>query len=119
MNNFAPIEAEYQDGYVHSETELDDVSPYVPGKNVFADILNKLPEKEHGKLVRFSLLMPGERHDVDWRGLPDNARPIRFRNLSVDSVNGQAVNYRLNWVHFGYQYTDDAGKSHKDIVELE
>ena len=52
------IEAEYKDGFVLSELDQDDKSIYEEGRNTFYDILNKLPEAEHGPMVRLSLHVP-------------------------------------------------------------
>jgi hypothetical protein len=52
--------------------------------------------------------------------LPDNARPIRFRNYSgdYDEATGDMVNVRLNWLKFGYQYTDGNGKNVQEVVTI-
>lgn len=112
-------QAEYADGFVLDETEHHDVSPYDPQFNILRDILDKRPEEEHGKLVRFSVFYKDQRHDVDWRGLPDNARPIRFRGVERDfHGDGSASDKRITWVRFGYQYTNENGKSTKEVKEL-
>ena len=113
------IQAEYESGFVLDETEHDDISPYDSNHNILRAILNKDPEPEHGKMVRFSVFYQNQRHDIDWRGLPDNARPIRFRNFSGDFAEGGVItNKRLNWVNFGYQYTDENGKNVQEVREL-
>ena len=113
------IQAEYEDGFILDETEHDDISPYDSNHNILRAILNKDPEPEHGKMVRFSVFYQNQRHDIDWRGLPDNARPIRFRNFSGDFAEGGVItNKRLNWVNFGYQYTDENGKNVQEVREL-
>jgi len=113
------IQAEYEDGFILDETEHDDISPYDSNHNILRAILNKDPEAEHGKMVRFSVFYQNQRHDIDWRGLPDNARPIRFRNFSGDFAEGGVItNKRLNWLNFGYQYTDENGKNVQEVREL-
>jgi hypothetical protein len=111
-------EAEYEDGYIHSETELHDISPFDNTNNIFNDILEKRPEAEHGRMVRFSVFYRNHRHDVDWRGLPENARPIRFRDgyLTID----QSGNEESGWsgCRFGYQFNDPDGKNIKEVKEL-
>lgn len=113
------IEAQYADGYVHSETELQDVSPYDADHNVFYDILNRLPEDEHGRMVRFSVYYKNARYDIDWRGLPDNARPIRFRHgFHQWRPDGTEI---TGWsgVDFGYQFTDPAtDRNVQEVQEL-
>lgn len=111
-------EAEYEDGYIHSETELNDVSAYGDG-NVFYDILEKLPEAEHGPMVRFSVFYQDQRYDVDWTTLPDNARPIRFRDgySTMHIATGQ-VESGWSSVSFGYQWNDEDGRNHKEIIKL-
>ena len=134
-------QAEYADGYIHDETTLNDVSPYGPyyeevqefddngvstgniitqevKKNIFSDILEKRPEAQHGKLVRFSIFYKDSRYDIDWRGLPENARPIRFRHgFATISQTGEQ---ERGWsgIDFGYQYNDVDGKNHQEVQEL-
>lgn len=122
------VEAEYEDGYTHSETELGDVSPYDPIRNILNDIIEKRPEAEHGRLVRFSLYHNDHRYDVDWTNLPDNARPIRFkhkRNVINERLqeNGEWVTAgepieHLDSVDFGYQFTNDAGENVQEVIEV-
>ena len=113
------VEAEYSDGYIHNETELGDVSPFDPTRNILNDIIEKRPEAEHGKLVRFSLFHKDHRYDVDWTTLPDNSRPIRFKHMERDSIGGEWVEEpRLLRVDFGYQLTNDAGENVQEIIEV-
>ena len=113
------IEAEYADGFILSEAEQNDVSAYSPGHNTFHDILNKLPEADHGKMVRFSVYHNGERHDVDWTQVPETARPHRLKYLERDhNLNGDfASEVRLMKTEFGYQHTTN-GKNHKEFKDL-
>src|SRR5690348_29771 len=97
------IEAEYADGFILSETELGDVSPYNPQENILRAIINKDPEPEHGKLVRLSCYYKNARYDINWRALSDNARPIRFRHgFHQWRPDGTEI---TGWsgVDFGYQ----------------
>lgn len=114
------VEAEYEDGYVHSETELDDISPFVEGKNIFYDILEKRPEAEHGRMVRFSLFYLNQRYDVDWTQLPESARPIRFRHgfHTVNLGTGETVDRGWSGVDFGYQWNDEDGSNHQEVINL-
>lgn len=126
------VQAEYKDGYILDETESDDTSQFqhlipkdadganLEGNNIFSDILNKRPEADHGPLVRFSVFFKDQRYDIDWTSLPDNARPIRFRNMSgdYDPDTGDMVNIRVNWLRFGYQFKDEAGKNQQEVREL-
>lgn len=120
-------EAEYADGFILSETNNEDQSAYDPieiidgvptGPNTFSDILKKHPEAEHGRMVRFSVFRDNRRYDVDWTNLPDNARPIRYRDRSsyLDALGNTGV---TDWhgLRFGYQYTEN-GKSIKEIKEI-
>lgn len=115
------LEAEYKDGFIHRETE-EDKSLYEEGKNVFYDILHHLPEPEHGPLVRFEIIpeQPGEGAMIDWTELPDNARPIYYREMQLKfNVDGSMVDEPTVLRHvFGYQYNDEEGKNHKIIKEL-
>ena len=111
-------QAEFEDGYLHDETELKDVSAFSKGHNVFHDIYNKLCEADHGRMVRFSVFYKNERHDIDWRNLPHNARPIRFRHgMHTWYADGSEV-WGFTGVDLGYQYQDDNGKNIKEVKEL-
>lgn len=111
-------QAEYADGYIHDETTHEDLSPYTGEHNIFNDILEKRPEAEHGKMVRFSVFYLNNRYDFDWTRLPDNARPIRFRHgfMTVD----QSGNETSGWsgMQIGYQYNDENGSNQKVIQDL-
>lgn len=111
------IEATYADGYVHSEAKLKDVSPYAEGRNIFYDILKKLPEAVHGQLIRFSVYHNGEWHHIEWTEVPKSARPVRLRDMERDRVITSEGTHdgevRIVAVRFGYEY---AGK--QVITEL-
>lgn len=113
------VEAAYADGYTHSELELNDVSPYVAGRNIFNDILEKRPEAEHGRMVRFSLVHELNRYDIDWSTIPDNARPIRFKHMRMDFdvTNGSTYTY-LDGIDFGYQYNDENGQNVQRVMKI-
>lgn len=127
------LEAEYQDGYVHSELKLRDKSPYVEGSNIFGDILNKRPEAEHGKMVRYSFVGPNRRYDIDWSKFPDTAKPIRFihkdlhqeQRMSVGAPGYPSVweNYGdprlvISSYDFGYEYHDADGVKQKAVKTI-
>lgn len=111
------IEAEYADGYIHREDEVD-ASSYVEGKNIFSDILERRPESEHGPTVRFSLITPDEDFHVDFNALPANARPVRYMHVEGDFLDGGLIDRRILSIDFGYQYTDDDGNNVQEIVEI-
>lgn len=110
------IQAEYEDGFILDETELNDINPYGDG-NVFRAVLNRGPESEHGKMVRFSVFWKDKRHDVDWRDLPEDARPIRFRHGYYTQFPDGSHESGFSGVDFGYQYTKD-GKNHQEVINL-
>lgn len=111
-------QAEYEDGFILDETELDDISAYGDG-NVFRDILERRPETEHGQMVRFSVFWNDRMYSIDWRKLPDNARPIRFRHGFVrTSVDGSLQERGWKGVDFGAQWNDEDGKNQKSVHEL-
>lgn len=114
------IEAEYSDGYIHSETVLGDVSPYLADKNIFNDILEKRPEAAHGPMVRFSCYYQNFRYDVNWSGLPANARPIRYKNMQrhFQQDVGWIGEAEILSIGFGYQYTDEQGRNVQEVREL-
>lgn len=111
------IEAQYADGYVHREDEQDH-SPYVSGKNIFNDILEKRPEAAHGPMVAFRLVTPEYTYSIDWTTLPDNARPIRFKHYEADFEGYTMVEKRLMSTDFGYQFTNDAGENVQEVREI-
>lgn len=123
------LEAEYESGYVLTETE-NDHSPYDAGRNVFHAILNARAEDTHGRLVRFSLIPEsgtGKRLDVDWRMLhdADNPRPIYYRKMhKTDQLTddggllteGPAV---CDGHFFGFQFNDpETGENVQHIEEV-
>lgn len=109
--------ATYADGFVYDETQLKDIGQY-GHKNVFDDILYKRPEAEHGRMVEFSVFFNNTRYDFDWTELPDNARPIRFKDLEIDTQGGQVVAKRLMRMHIGYQFNDSTGQNVKVIEDI-
>lgn len=111
-------QAEYADGFILDETTHDDISPYTGTHNIFNDILEKRPEAEHGKMVRFSVFYKNGRYDIDWTTLPDNARPIRFRHgfITLDDAGNEDRGW--SGMDFGYQYLDENGKNIKEVQEL-
>jgi hypothetical protein len=113
------VEAEYEDGYVLSETEHDDVSQFGDG-NIFRDILLKRPEPEHGRMVRFTVFYENQRYDIDWTTVPDNARPIRFRHgfATMDVATGEVIEKGWTGIDLGYQWNDEAGANHQDVLRI-
>lgn len=111
-------EAEYADGYILSETEHSDISPFDPQFNVLRAIIDKHPEAEHGPMVRFSVFYKDNRYDVDWTTLPPNARPIRFRDGYFKSFTDGSSESGWSGLRFGYQYLDKNGKNIKEVQEL-
>lgn len=121
------LEAEYESGYVHSN-QHQDISPYtktvkvdgVPtGENIFKDILNKRPEEFHGRMVRFSLVMPDNTYTIDWTKLPDNSRPIYARDVEQDFIGLEPSSpKRIKEIRFGYQYTDKKGKNVQEMETI-
>ena len=114
------LEAQYTDGFVLNEDEHGDVSPFTGIHNIFNDILEHRAEASHGQLVRFSLIGGEKRFDIDWTTLPDNARPIYFRDMqsSMNVATGERITKSLKHT-FGYQYNDPDGANHKHIEETE
>ena len=113
------VEAQYADGFILSETEHNDQSPFNPTHNILGAILNKDAEVEHGPMVKFSVFYKDQRYDIDWRDLPADARPIRFRH-GYSTMDGSG-NIESGWsgVDFGYQYTDaETGKNIKEVQEI-
>lgn len=113
------IEAEYADGYIHREDEAD-TSHYEPGRNIFYDIVNKLPERIHGRMIRLTLFHNNKRYDVDWTKVADNARPVRYKNMFAHFVNGATeATPQMASIGFGYQWNDPDGSNQQDIIELD
>lgn len=111
------IQAEYSDGYNHTEDEQDH-SPWVSGKNILSDIIEGRPEKGHGKMVRFSLVGINDTHNIDWSEVPKDARPIYYREMqlirNVSTGNNEVTCLKH---YFGYQWTEN-NKNHKEIKEI-
>lgn len=105
------VQAEYEDGFILDETELQDVSPYNGGQNVLRAILDKTPEAEHGKMVRFSGFYKNKRYDIDWTKVPESGRPIRFRHGFLTIGQSGVVEKGWSGMDFGYQYNDDSGRN--------
>jgi hypothetical protein len=112
------VQAEYEDGFVIDETSQGDTSLFVTGHNTFYDILNKLPEAEHGQMVRFSVFWKNHRYDIDWRGLSENARPIRFRHGYHHWHPDGSEEHGWSGIDFGYQYTDKGGRNVQEVHKL-
>jgi hypothetical protein len=113
------LEAEYESGFVLAEDERDH-SPYDPARNVFHAIVNRrATEHGHGGLVRFSLIGPDRRYDIDWRTVPDGAEPVYFRRMSrVFNVEGGWLPPRCDSHHFGWQGIE-AGVPVAEIQEIQ
>ena len=113
------VQAEYEDGFILDETELGDENPYGEG-NTFTAILEKRPESDHGRMVRFSCFYEDTRYDVDWTMLPDNARPIRFRHgfHTVNAATGETVAQGWSGMDFGYQYNLEDGQNFQEVINL-
>lgn len=123
MKNSLPldgsIEAEYSDGFILSETEHDDVSPYNDKDNILRAILNKDPETEHGPMIRFSVYYKDHRYDIDWVGLPASTRPIRLKHMQREMIGGVwTTDPMITKLEFGYQYNEPDGTNHKEIRTL-
>lgn len=111
-------QAEYSDGFILDETTHNDFSPYTGTDNILNDILEKRPEADHGDMVRFSMFYKDNRYDVDWHGLPANARPVRWKRMEADQIGGNITEVRLVKVGFGYQYNNEQGENVQEVQEL-
>lgn len=113
------VEAEYEDGFILSETEHQDVAQFGDG-NIFRDILLKRPELEHGRMVRFTVFYENARYDVDWTTVPDNARPIRFRHgfSTMDAATGEVLDSGWTGIDLGYQWNDEDGSNQQEVVRI-
>ncbi len=115
------VEAEYEDGFVLTEDEADQ-SPYEEGRNIFHAILSGAPEKEHGKMVRWSAITTKLTYSIDWSHLSHtiSPRPIYYRKMERDFEQG------AGWVgppravghFFGYQYNRPDGSNVQHIDKL-
>ena len=113
------IEATFEDGFVLSETETGDVSPFNAEHNILRCIINKDAESSHGRLVEVSLFYRNKKYTVDFMGLPENARPIRFKHMERQSVGGEWItDPYINRIDFGYQFTDENGKNIQEVITL-
>ena len=113
------VQAEYEDGFILDETTQKDQSIFNEGQNTFFDILDRIIEQQHGRMVRFSVFWKGMRYDFDWTRLPDNARPIRFRRGYFTRYPDGSTERGWRWVRFGYQYNDANGKNIQKVQQLD
>jgi hypothetical protein len=113
------LEAEFEDGHIAREDEAD-CSAFVKDKNFLYDLLNGLYAYECGAMVRFALVTPDKTYSIDWRTLPGNARPIRFKHMArrFNETGEWAGAARLMSVDFGYQYTDSDGRNVQEVQEI-
>jgi len=112
------LEAEYADGFVHREDEAD-TSLYEKGRNIFYDILHKLPEQDHGRMTRFTATTEDSRYDINWTNLPENARPIYTRDMKATMMaDGSSQTVECLGHNFGYQFTDENGNNHQEVREI-
>lgn len=132
------LRAEYEDGFILDEAKQHDQSAFIPmelidgipsGPNTWNDIKERRPEAEHGRMVRFSALNDGTRpgpdglcqdYHIDWRGFPDNAKPIKAIKLNRRGVMGYGWVEEPNverWL-FGYEYHNADGSKVKEILEI-
>jgi hypothetical protein len=113
------IEAEYSDGFVLQEDEAD-LSPYDAGRNIYHAILNRRPEIEHGKMVRFSLVLQDGILNVDFTTVPDNARTHLERHMERehDGESHWLGAVICKGIDFGYVYDDEDGVERGEIYEV-
>lgn len=116
--HFAPfLEAEYESGYVLRE-DVFDASPYDAGRNIFHAILHKRPEQFHGPMVELRLVFPDKTFTIDWRVVPENARPIRFKRMANTWVDGVEQGKTMTGVDFGYQWRDENGRKQQEVMHF-
>lgn len=115
--NEASIQAEYADGFILDETELNDSNPYGEG-NTLRAILDKSAETEHGQMVRFTLFYKNLRYDIPWEDTPEGSRPIRYKKMEMDYNGPLSGISRIMKVGFGYQYNLPDGSNKQEVQEL-
>lgn len=120
------LEAEYEDGFVLNEHDLNDISPYDDDRNVFHAIINERAVPEHGRMVRWSCdatEFAGLRYDIDWtiNWHLTNPRPIYFRDMErvADQATGDWIAPAHATRHvFGFQYNDAEGRNAEVVEEI-
>jgi hypothetical protein len=114
------LETEYEDGFINTMTQADR-SDFDPSRNFFYDVLNRLHEEKHGKLVRYSCIGSEKRADIDWSTLPKDAKPIWFinRSKSISQTGDSVIEHEHidNFYGFGYECSNN-GKHDKEVLEL-
>jgi hypothetical protein len=111
------LQATYEDGYVLTEDETDH-SPFDSNKNIFHAILNSRPCGIHGKMTRLVLVCDVNTFVIDWTLLPDNARPIRFKNMSRRFLGTMPIEEpQVNSTDFGFQYTSEDG-NYQSVINV-
>lgn len=116
--------AGFADGYAVVEDE-EDRSAFAEDRNFLYDLLERLHELEHGRMVSLGLMcVEGPLTSsfvIDWTLLPDNARPIRYKHMQREAKieSGEWVGPpRLTRVDFGYQLTDDNGQNVQVVKQI-
>lgn len=123
------LEAEYESGYILTEDD-NDHSPYDPKKNVFHAISHDRPQAAgHGQMVRWSMIGPDIRYDLEWTSIVKdykNPRPIYWREMQMvkqaNGVTGEVIEgtevISCLGHHFGFQYNDEDGKNVQAVKDV-
>jgi hypothetical protein len=112
------LEVEFSDGFILNQLKQNDVSMFDNRRNTFYDIVNKLCEKDHGKMKRLSLFKDNREYSIDWTRVPSNATPICLKTFSMDINGTDAHVKKLVNVEFGYEYDDVKTKKIIRSVEV-
>jgi hypothetical protein len=111
------LRATYEDGFVLIEDELDQ-SPYDEGRNIFHAIRESRPCADHGALVEFALITPGQPFAVDWTKVPKGALPVRERHMEVSQVGDVLGDAVVVGITFGFEY-EVAGETVREVIEVQ
>jgi hypothetical protein len=113
------FEAEYADGFVYRETE-EDKSFFLPKRNCFFDVVNRLPESKHGPMLKFSLVHPpDDRIEVDFTILPRSARPVRLKHVDGVFRDYGVIEKTITKIEFGWEIVDaDGNRIDGEIVPV-
>jgi hypothetical protein len=113
------IEAEYEDGFILNQIKNSDTSIFSKKGNTFTDILNFLPIRYHGRMVRFSLYHNNKRHDINWNMTPLGSRPFFMKTMSSSLGNIYIGSSGIiQNVEFGYEYMDINGQLIRETIKL-
>ena len=103
------LKAYFNDGYIIDEEKQKDIAVLISEKNSLAEIIFLIENPHiHGHLVKLICRIGKDNHEINWKVLPSNSKPvrIRFRSSAVDSK----ITSKIDSIEFGYMYKNNVGE---------